>query len=66
MERTGALPVSDLAKKCGDVLMRLNTESEPILLTRRGRSVAVLVDLDTYAMMDKAARGRPQPDTLGA
>lgn len=50
------LPLSVFYKHCAELLARLNAEAAPILLTHKGRSVAVLVDLDTYALLEQARK----------
>lgn len=37
-------------------LSRVNEEGAPLVLTRKGRSVAVVLDLDTYAWLRRAER----------
>jgi PHD/YefM family antitoxin component YafN of YafNO toxin-antitoxin module len=47
----GAVSITQFLKSRAGTLLRLNAEGSPIALTRKGRSVAVLVDLDTFAWL---------------
>ena len=55
-ELSQTLPMTRFQKNTKKALTQLNCEAAPILLTRRGRSVAVLVDLDSYARLETALR----------
>jgi prevent-host-death family protein len=50
----GAVTVTDFTRRSADTLLRLNLEGAPIALTRNGRSVAVLLDVDSYARLLRA------------
>ncbi|MEK6543920.1 MAG: type II toxin-antitoxin system Phd/YefM family antitoxin [Elusimicrobiota bacterium] len=56
--REGIEPISDFRKDSASVLKRLKNNREPILLTQRGRSVAVLLDIETFEKMEYAAHLR--------
>jgi PHD/YefM family antitoxin component YafN of YafNO toxin-antitoxin module len=47
-------------------LSKVNAECAPLVLTRRGQSVAIVLDLDTYAWLERAWRLRERfsPDRL--
>ncbi|MBI5595035.1 MAG: type II toxin-antitoxin system Phd/YefM family antitoxin [Elusimicrobia bacterium] len=51
----GVKPISDFRKDSARVLKQLRDRHEPILLTQRGRSVAVLMDLETFERLEYAA-----------
>jgi len=51
----GVKPISDFRKDSARVLKFLQERREPILLTQRGRSVAVLLDVETYERLEYAA-----------
>ena len=53
----GAVSIREFIRDSAGTLGRLNAECAPIALTRKGRSVAVLVDVDTFARMARAPRG---------
>lgn len=56
--RDGVKPISDFRKDSARVLQQLRDGKEPILLTQRGRSVAVLLDIETYERLEYAANLR--------
>lgn len=45
-------PVSDFRKALPQFLKRLKEDRHPLILTQRGRSVAVLIDVDTYEQLE--------------
>ena len=47
-------PVSDFRKSSARTLKRLHQTHSPIILTQRGRSVAVLLDIDSYEELEYA------------
>lgn len=51
----GVKPISDFRKDSARVLKQLKERREPILLTQRGRSVAVLMDVETYERLEYTA-----------
>lgn len=51
----GIKPISDFRKDSARVLKFLRERREPILLTQRGRSVAVLLDVETYERLEYAS-----------
>jgi prevent-host-death family protein len=56
--REGIKPISDFRRASSRILRELREKREPILLTQRGRSVAVLLDIETYERMEYDARLR--------
>ena len=42
------VPVTDLRQDAATVLKRLQSSSEPLVITQRGRAAAVLLSLDAY------------------
>jgi prevent-host-death family protein len=42
------VPVTDLRQDAASVLKRLQSSSEPLVITQRGRAAAVLLSLDAY------------------
>ena len=73
--REDVKPISDFRKDTAGVLKRLRETRKPVLLTQRGRSVAVLMDVDEFESreydrrfaqavaegLDDVAKGRTQP-----
>ncbi|MBW2261127.1 MAG: type II toxin-antitoxin system Phd/YefM family antitoxin [Deltaproteobacteria bacterium] len=49
-------PVSDLKSRSAEVLDQVKKTGRPVLLTRRGRAVAVLLDLHEYEKLVDRAR----------
>jgi len=49
--QNGIKPVSDFRKDSAQILKDLKKNREPILLTQRGRVVAVLIDIETFEKM---------------
>jgi len=48
--------VTDLKQKSAEIVQQVRKSRRPVLLTRRGRGVAVLLDLQEYeAMADRLA-----------
>lgn len=45
-------PVSDFRKDTAGILKKLNTDRHPIVLTQRGRSIAVILDVETYERLE--------------
>ena len=56
--RDSIQPISDFRKGSAQILKKLREAHQPIILTQRGRSVAVLLDLDTYERLDYENRLR--------
>ena len=54
----GIKPVSDFRKDAAGILKGLRERHEPIVLTQRGRSVAVLLDMETYDRLEYASHFR--------
>ena len=49
-------PVTDLRVKAAEIVRHVRSTGRPVLLTRRGRGVAVIVDLAEYERLsDRAA-----------
>ena len=49
-------PLTDLKTRAGALVERVRRSRRPVLLTRRGRGVAVLMDLDEYErLVERAA-----------
>ena len=49
------MTVSEARDRLADAIDQARTSHEPVVLTRRGRRVAVLVDADDYARMSDLA-----------
>lgn len=45
-------PISDFRKSAAAFIKKLKQEHSPIILTQRGRSIAVLLDIDTYEQLE--------------
>lgn len=58
----GIKPVSDFRKDSARILKELRESREPILLTQRGRSVAVILDIETFEKMEYDAYLRASVD----
>jgi prevent-host-death family protein len=57
-------PVTDIKRHATEIIAQLKTDRRPVLITERGRSAAVLLDVDTYdslrrrlALLEGIARG---------
>lgn len=49
-------PVSELRERAGDIVKQVRASRRPVLLTQRGRGVAVLLRLEDYeALVDRVA-----------
>jgi len=49
-------PITELKVKAAEIVNQARDSKRPVLLTRRGRGVAVLLDLDEYEkLVDRAA-----------
>jgi len=42
------IPVSDLRQDAAKVLKQLRTKKEPMVITQRGRAVAVIISVEAY------------------
>ena len=42
------IPVSDLRQDAAKLLKKLNKDNEPLIITQRGRAVAVLIGVEAY------------------
>ncbi len=42
------VPVTDLREAAADILKRIQGSDDPIIITQRGRAVAVLLSLEAY------------------
>jgi prevent-host-death family protein len=42
------IPISDLRQNASDVVKRVSSSREPVFITQRGRSAAVLVSMESY------------------
>jgi antitoxin YefM len=51
-------PVSDFRRDTAQMLKRLKDSHQPIVLTQRGRSVAVILDVETYERLEYEGRLR--------
>ncbi len=54
----GIKPISDFRMDSSRILKELQKTRSPILLTQRGRAVAVLIDIETYEKMEYTAELR--------
>ncbi len=48
-------PVTDLRVKASEIVRHVRSTGRPVLLTRRGRGVAVIVDLEEYERLSDRA-----------
>jgi prevent-host-death family protein len=48
-------PITDLKAHASEMVSRVCESRRPVLLTRRGRGVAVLLDLDAYEKLEMRA-----------
>lgn len=44
----GIVPVTDLRNDAADLLKRVRSSKEPVIITQRGRPAAVVVSLEVY------------------
>lgn len=44
-------PVTDVKRRATEIIAQLREDRAPVLITERGRSAAVLLDVDTYQAM---------------
>ena len=51
-------PVSDFRKDLPQFLKKMKEDHSPIILTQRGRSVAVLIDIESYERMEYESQFR--------
>ncbi|MBI4318236.1 MAG: type II toxin-antitoxin system Phd/YefM family antitoxin [Chloroflexi bacterium] len=51
-------PISDLAREARTLVERVRQRQEPIVITQRGRDVAVLVPIELYRRMERLATHR--------
>jgi antitoxin YefM len=51
-------PVSDFRKDLPQFLKKMKEDHHPIILTQRGRSVAVLIDIESYERMEYESQFR--------
>lgn len=42
------IPVSDLRKRAAEVLEKLQESEDPVVVTQRGRAIAVIQDINSY------------------
>jgi prevent-host-death family protein len=42
------IPVSDLRQDAAKILKQLNKNNEPLIITQRGRAVAVMIGVEAY------------------
>ena len=47
-------PVSELKSRGAEIVRQVNTTGRPVVLTRHGRGVAVLVSLERYEELERA------------
>jgi len=45
-------PVSDLARDARSIIERLRQRQEPVIITQRGRDVAILLPIDLYRSLE--------------
>ena len=51
-------PISDLARDARGLVARARERQEPIVITQRGRDVAVLLPIEVYRQMQEQATAR--------
>ncbi len=47
------IPVSDLRQDAAKLLKKLNKNHEPLIITQRGRAVAVLIGVEAYEKSER-------------
>lgn len=47
------IPVSDLQRQAAKILRDVNSSSEPVIITQRGRASAVIISADRYARIEE-------------
>jgi prevent-host-death family protein len=53
MDTENEITATELAEKTGDVINRVHYGRQPIMVTRRGKPVVVIVDVETWARIDE-------------
>jgi prevent-host-death family protein len=51
-------PISDLARDARTLIERVRSRQEPLVITQRGREVAVLVPIELYRKMERLVAHR--------
>lgn len=46
------IPITDLQRQAGQIINELANSSEPVIITQRGRTAAVLVSATRYAQLE--------------
>lgn len=60
-------PITDLKKRAAEIVDHVRRSRRPVLLTRRGRGVAVLLDLEEYELLaDRTAFVRAVEEGVAA
>lgn len=64
MATTTLKPVTEVKRRATEIIAQLQADHTPVLITERGRSAAVLLDVETYdamcnrlALLEGIARG---------
>lgn len=54
MRRAVLQPVTEIKRRATEIIATLQQDHRPVLITERGRSAAVMLDVDTYdEMLDR-------------
>jgi prevent-host-death family protein len=48
MSASAVKPVTEIKRRATEILAQLNADRVPVLITERGRSAAVLLDIESY------------------
>lgn len=51
-------PITDLARDAKGLIERMRVRGEPVVITQRGRDVAVLVPVELYRELERGAAHR--------
>lgn len=46
------IPVTDLQRQAAEIIKKVNTSSEPVIITQRGRASAVILSATRYAEIE--------------
>ncbi len=60
--RRGVVPISKAASSIAALIVRAQKEHHPIVITQKGYPAAVLLTIDDYLALQRAADGRAQAD----
>jgi prevent-host-death family protein len=51
MKHVALMPVTEIKRRATEIIAGLNADRQPVMITERGRSAAVLLDVESYREM---------------